>query len=457
MNLYRRSTLRASLALLLLCAIGLALAAAQRKSQHKLRATALVELRTDARGTKIVTLIPITILDQGTFHDASIYKAAPEPLALGPGVVYEAEKTGLPVGLATVSSAEIRNGIWTAEGRWQPVSDKPKPKSTASPTTNPADERPVLRRSGGSRGSPQSTPGPGPTPSSTSQSSGGDDRPTLHRHEDEATSAGAQSAVTPTPTPAPETESRSEDPDRPTLRRGKPQPKTESSNGSAEQQASPAASGGGKNSKATSSSSGTQVFVAVSDAAPDDSRSFQFMWKPGEEAAIDAKLKRMAADQLTKSEGAKSGGPVNEQELKNVILRSFDLDLSNDAVLVLTAELPPPSAPAASKPASKARAGSKEATAASTASDRQATRYVTLITRVDLDGNPQVLAVSVTDSSRLDIAPRLELIDAVDVDGDGVGELLFRESDFDQKSFVIYAVRHGSVTKLFEGASQPLK
>jgi hypothetical protein len=49
------------------------------------------------------------------------------------------------------------------------------------------------------------------------------------------------------------------------------------------------------------------------------------------------------------------------------------------------------------------------------------------------------------------------LIDAVDVDGDGLAELLFREYDFDQKSFIIYGVGHGTVTKVFEGASEPLK
>jgi hypothetical protein len=42
-----------------------------------------------------------------------------------------------------------------------------------------------------------------------------------------------------------------------------------------------------------------------------------------------------------------------------------------------------------------------------------------VIARVDFEGVPQKLASSVTDSSRLDVAPRLELIDAVDVDGDG--------------------------------------
>jgi len=84
-------------------------------------------------------------------------------------------------------------------------------------------------------------------------------------------------------------------------------------------------------------------------------------------------------------------------------------------------------------------------------------RYITLIARIDLEGNPQRLAVSVTDSSRLDVAPRLELIDAVDVDGDGYAELLFRQYSFDEQSFIIYGVGRSTVTKVFEGASSPLK
>jgi hypothetical protein len=63
----------------------------------------------------------------------------------------------------------------------------------------------------------------------------------------------------------------------------------------------------------------------------------------------------------------------------------------------------------------------------------------------------------VTDSSRLDVAPRLELIDAVDVDGDGLAELLFREFGFDEKSFIIYGIGRTTVTKVFEGASMPLR
>jgi len=176
--------------------------------------------------------------------------------------------------------------------------------------------------------------------------------------------------------------------------------------------------------------------VAVSDAESSDGRSFQFVWKPGEQAKMEAKMRRLALAQLPRE-----NGQLNDRSLTNVTIRGFDLDLSNDAVMVLSAEVP----------------ASYVAQGAKSAPGKFVSRYITLIARIDLDGNPQRLAVSVTDSSRLDVAPRLELIDAVDVDGDGYAELLFRQYSFDDKSFIIYGVGRSTVTKVFEGASSPLK
>ena len=51
------------------------------------------------------TLIPIAILVDGKFYDASEYKADPVPMALDSGTVYEAEESGDSLGLFTVSGA----------------------------------------------------------------------------------------------------------------------------------------------------------------------------------------------------------------------------------------------------------------------------------------------------------------------------------------------------------------
>jgi hypothetical protein len=182
---------------------------------------------------------------------------------------------------------------------------------------------------------------------------------------------------------------------------------------------------------------GTLALAAVSDnQSTTDPRSFVFPWQPGEQQKMEAKMRKFALAQLP-PENAKLG----DSAFTNVMIRSFDVDATNEAIMVLTAEIP----------------GSYMTPGSKGASGKFVSRYITLIARTDYEGNFQRLAVSVTDSSRLDVAPRLELIDAVDVDGDGYAELLFREYSFDDKSFVVYGIGRSTVTKVFEGASQALK
>ena len=391
--------------LLLVCLAGFA-ALAQRRKPHKLRATGLLELTTDPTGVMTARLIPITILDEGSFHDASSYKATPRPMALDTGVVYEAQKSGQPIGYVTITTAG-KTPSWAALGKWQLVGAMAKATPAATAPSNPGDDRPILHR--------------------------GDSNP--------AAAPKASSSPAPTPTPAQDAVqiAPAEDPDRPLLRRRKPDASSQPAN-----QAPPASSPALKDAGAGAVPSGkpavrkpgTETMVAVSDAESTDGRSFQFVWKPGEQAQMEAKMRRLALAQLPRE-----NAQLTDRSLTNVSIRAFDLDLSNDAVMVLSAEVP----------ASYVAPGNK------TATGKFVSRYITLIARIDLEGNPQRLAVSVTDSSRLDVAPRLELIDAVDVDGDGYAELLFRQYSFDEKSFIIYGVGRSTVTKVFEGASSPLK
>src|SRR5215470_13384775 len=151
MNLYRRRTLQASLVALLAFLLASGIAAQQRRKAHKLRATALLELTTDYTGTKTARLIPITILDEGSFHDASVYKATPRPMALDNGVVYEAQKSGQAMGYVTVGSA-AKDPVWKALGRWQAMSP-PGPEKAPTPVvaaSNSGSDRPILRRGGSS-------------------------------------------------------------------------------------------------------------------------------------------------------------------------------------------------------------------------------------------------------------------------------------------------------------------
>jgi hypothetical protein len=409
MNLYRRKTLTASFVLILITAVVAVAGAQQRRKPHKLRATGLLDLTTNQAGIVTARLTPITILDQGHFEDASIYKAAPRPMALDNGIVYEAQSSGVPVGYVTIASAS-NAGAWTAFGTWQPVAaaEAKNPDQRPVASANPGDDRPRLHRgSNNSTASASSSPAPTPSPAAHS-----------------------------TPTPAPEPEA-ADDPNRPVLRRRSP-PAT-----APQPQATPAASNAPTPSpqgtlasvKPTRNNPGVHAFVAVSDAQTSDARSFQFVWKPGEQEKAEAKMRKLALAQLPRENAQLTDG-----SLTNVVIRSFDLDLSNDAVMVLTAEVPG----AYVTPGQKNTPG------------KFVSRYITLIARVDFEGVPQRLAVSVTDSSRLDVAPRLELIDAVDVDGDGLAELLFREYGFDQKGFIVYGVGRGTVTKVFAGSTSAL-
>jgi hypothetical protein len=147
MNLYRRNTVPASLVLLLACLIAFTTATAQRRRAHQLRATALVERTTDADGVVTARLIPITILDEGRFYDAGIYKATPRPMAVVPGIVYEAQKCGQPVGYVTVgNAAKDKDGAWMAPGKWEPVKDTAKSETPVPPPANAGDDRPILHR-----------------------------------------------------------------------------------------------------------------------------------------------------------------------------------------------------------------------------------------------------------------------------------------------------------------------
>ncbi len=388
MNLYSRSKILASAVLVLVCVAAFTVAVAQRRKSHTLRATALLEVTTDSAGIVSTRVIPITILDEGTFHDAGIYKATPQPMALDKGIVYEGQTSGIPVGYATVLSGTNNKG-WTALGKWQLAEAK---KAPTPPPVTTGDDRPLLHRGDAT---------PTPTPSST---------------DSDNTPAGAP-----------------DDADRPILRRRtpeKPEPQ-------ATPQPSPAPTEGAvPTAKPRVFTPGTKTYVAVSDNESADTRSFDFKWKAGEEPAMEAKMRKLALAQLPRE-----NAQLNANSLKNVVMRSFDLDLSNDAVIVLSAEIP----------------GSYLTSGAKGAPGKFISRYVTVIARVDFEGLPQKLASSVTDSSRLDVAPRLELIDAVDVDGDGLAELLFREYSFDEKSFIVYGVGRSTVTKVFEGASMPLE
>jgi hypothetical protein len=188
-----------------------------------------------------------------------------------------------------------------------------------------------------------------------------------------------------------------------------------------------------------------QSFVAVSDAAPGDNRPFDMQLGPEEQEKYGKDLARQAWSELKKYAGVSATLPA-EPTFANVKVRSFDLDYSNNPVLVYTAEYKQVPTPA--KPVKKKRG---DAEAALTQPQRLLTYYVTFVGKVDLQGQLNKLFVSATDNAHLDATPRMDLVDVVDADGDNRAELLFRQSSDIGSDYVIY---RGSPywAKMFEGA-----
>jgi hypothetical protein len=178
--------------------------------------------------------------------------------------------------------------------------------------------------------------------------------------------------------------------------------------------------------------------------------------KPAEEQPLRKKMLALASAQIRDrarqlaSEGSEPApARPSSQKTKTPAIRSaqpsfedtqfriFDLSTSNEPVLVLT---------------TKARFHSAVGTKSSIGADLQ--YYVALVAREDISGELHKAFSNVTDSRHLDILPRLELIDAVDADGDGRGELLFRQASDKGSAFVIYRVIGDQLWALFQGTPE---
>ncbi len=465
------------------------------------RALALVQISDKGKAH----LIPIAILMNGKFYNAESYKATPVPMALDFGIVYEGFRSGVSQGLFTITQPGQLNHEWIAEGTWLPEGAKPKTdkQKYAPPVIDEGgkdDDHPVLhRRAGGEAdkdeakpGAASSTPSPSSTPSApttstastpsspssapsttpgsatTSASKGSDQLPAAKPPD---TGKAADSAKTPdsAPSKGPDAGAKQSDssasrtsdpnqpisdPNRPVLRRGKPDSNAHHEpyvNFDDPAQAATASKEAGKEGDAAkaAAAASVQTVAAISDAGGPDPRPYTYDLKPAEEAIYRNKMLELAGEQLRlKAAGVKpasstgsarkntsaansSPSKTAKPELQDISLRIFDLSNSNEPILVLSARTPVPPA---------------------TASGAQVPREITLIARTNLEGELRKLFFAQTDSRHLDLSPRMELIDAVDADGDGRGELLFRRTFESGSAYAIYRVTADGLWPLWEPA-----
>ena len=416
------------------------------------RALGLIQL--SPKGNK-GRIIPIAIMMDGKFYDAGSYKATPVPMALDFDIVYEGFRTGVSQGVFTITQPGQLNHAWIAEGTWLPAGAKAPEtsKKYSEPVIEDKDAPPVLHRR------------------SEKTADGGTDSKDKDKDKDKdqqkpsappsANPPAPETAKTPVPPETAKTSASNEpieDPNRPRLRRGKPNSNarrepfttfdalTDTAPGTS-------STGAGKaNAKAARSPEALPQIVtipAISDAGGPDPRPYNYDVKPAEEAIYRNKMLALAAAQLRAEAGsveketapthkksssrksARKSSALSVPDFDDVTLRIFDLSNSNEPVLVLSAKTRPP--------------------AAGVTESIEEPKEITLIARTNLEGEVQKLFFAQTDSRHLDVAPRMELIDAVDAHGDGRGELLFRRTFDGGSTYAIYRVTADGLWALFEG------
>jgi hypothetical protein len=429
------------------------------------RALGLLELGPNGNAR----LIPIAILIDGKYYDASAYKAAPVPMALWSDTVYEGIRTGVSLGLFTVTAPQQRKDesgatVWWADGRWQTADSikamaaKKRPAPSTPRGINDDEGPPVLRRAGAEKPKPPEAPpapttqpapaiAPAPTPTAT---------PTAA-----PAASGSSSPATP---PQSQDDQAPADKDRPTLKRGQAgaisaeEAQKKVSTSASVKAGTPAASP--TSTPTTSASSGAQpanqdqLIPAISDPHPSDSLPYNYKMTAQEEEQFRKKMLAMAADEIRAraaqlTPGGAAAKPVQassprskataakpvQPTFEDVQLYVFDLADINEPELVLTAKARMPQS-----------SHGKDST-------NPGLQYmITLVARDDVNGELHKSLANVTDTQHLDVIPRLDLIDAVDVDGDGRAELLFREVSDTSSAFVVYRVIGNQLYPLFQGS-----
>ncbi len=382
-------------------------AQAQRKRSTGPRAVGLLEVTPNGRAW----LVPIVIMVNGKLYDAAFYRATPLPMSLDGDTVYEAERNGDPVGLFTVTSAKLIKGVYVGLGQWRP-NNAPERETAKAPEKPPVDlgeEPPVLRKAKPS--------GTAETPKRPESAKAPEAKP------------AEKTEAKPAPKPQPPVESAAEEGARPILRRGKPtqaQPEDE------QPPALLTKPGASVTNASAKKDEKVEVFTAISDAGGPEARPYKFELTAEERGKYEKALRTLAYETIRKYAAARpQHKPAAPDRVSEVEFRALDVHYNNEPVIVLSASLPE-----------------------ATPGPRPFQYWVTVAARWDMYNEMHTLLAQVTDTQHLDAYGRLDLIDGVDAEGTGDGELLFRKVTDTGYSYVLYRAGLDQLREVFATAER---
>jgi hypothetical protein len=394
----------------LVCSVGLLIlcSGAAAKTRKGPRAIAVLEWEGDPKSPKPRTsvLVPITILDEGKYYDASIYRASPVPMAIDSGVVYDILKSGELVGTFVTGASTQQKNRWYGLGTFKAHSESNEPqvaKTSDIEVKEPEVGHPNIYVPGKKKDkkdkdqAPPPQPKPDDKPPDTSTADADPDRPRLKKGGSPTVFKEGNNE---------EVARVDNDPNRPKLRRPTQGEQKEAA--------------GKSDPLAIFKSPELHTMVAVSDEYGAEPRSYAFQLKPDEEKSYRTALQKLATEDIAKYQK----GLTKTVSLSDIAFRWFDLNGNNAPILIFSAS----------------------------SSDGRKRTYITEVARAEIDNNVRKLFSSITDTDHLDVYPRLELVDAVDADGDGRGDLLFRAHDDSGSRYVLYHAAPDSLNLLFDGA-----
>ncbi|MDT8066918.1 MAG: hypothetical protein ROO76_02005 [Terriglobia bacterium] len=433
----RRMWIRNFLAVIFLAELTLAV------PSHAQYASSSIDKKTSLRALGVVEqlpngttrLFPVSIYHDGQYYDARFYYAKPVPMSLYDQTEYIALSDGMPVGKFIVHTAQqIPDGaVWWGIGDWKPNSTSDDSSKKAETKAGDKDDgRPILKRAPGADGkSPDDKKSGARTEASDNGGFKPDndtDRPILRKPKE---GAKPQEQITEATGEKSHIDPSENDPDRPILVRKQPVQNDE-----------PVALVAPKRGE-----KGAKYLVAISDAAAMNNRPYDYDMAPSEKQKWAAQLTRMGMDALRKYAQTQANTPLpTNAKFAETHIKAFDLDYSNAPYMIFTGRVEPTvEAPQLSRNKKVAQEALPRA--------QLSTFYVTVVARLNSQDQLNQLMALPTDSLHLDLTPRLDLIDAVDANGDNRAELLFRKTTDSGASYVLYQMTPFQMTKVFEGGS----